>query len=96
MSFEAPPFPPGYKPDPSAIWIVLGLMAFDFLFMLICIFLVALAEERRRKSIEKNPLELKPGAGKFGVDRGEIWIADDFDAPLILVEDRPERTCRKS
>jgi len=28
------------------------------------------------------PIEPKPGKRKLGADRGKIWIADDFDAPL--------------
>lgn len=28
------------------------------------------------------PVEPKPHKRKLGADRGKIWIADDFDAPL--------------
>lgn len=28
------------------------------------------------------PIEPKTGKRKLGIDRGKIWIADDFDAPL--------------
>lgn len=37
----------------------------------------------------------KSGPRKFGTDRGKIWIADDFDAPMVLVEERPKTKRRK-
>lgn len=40
-------------------------------------------------------VEPKPGPRKLGAYGDEIWIADDFDAPLILVEDRSKRKRRK-
>lgn len=40
-------------------------------------------------------IEPKPGPRKLGTHRGKIWIADDFDAPLMLVEDCSERNRKK-
>lgn len=86
MHLEPPPFPPGYKPDPSLIWVVLGLMAFDFLLILVSILLIALSEERKMNGIERTKLQLKPIRRRLGTHRGEIWLAEDFDAlpPEIL------------
>jgi len=32
------------------------------------------------------PIELSKSRRKLGVDKGKIWIADDFDAPLPEIE----------
>jgi prevent-host-death family protein len=32
-------------------------------------------------------VEPEPRPRKLGTDRGKGWIADDFDAPMMLVED---------
>src|SRR5262249_698952 len=79
-------FPPGYKPDSSDIWVVLGLVVFNFLFILACIYLVALSEEKKARGKEHQQ-EPKPAPRKLGAYRDEIWIADDFDAPMFLTED---------
>lgn len=39
--------------------------------------------------------EPKPGSRKLGMDKGRGWIADDFDAPLKLVEDQPMKKRKK-
>ena len=95
MRFKVPPFPSGYKPDPSAMSEVFGFMVFCVMFVLIWILSADLSKERKLKSIKENSPEPKPGSRKLGAYRGEIWIADDFDAPLSLVADRPKRKRRK-
>jgi prevent-host-death family protein len=32
-------------------------------------------------------VELKPRPRKLGIDKGRGWVADNFDAPMMLVED---------
>jgi prevent-host-death family protein len=36
---------------------------------------------------EPRPRKLGIGSRKLGMDGGKIWIADDFDAPMMLVDD---------
>ena len=35
-----------------------------------------------RPLVRLVPVALTPRASAFGADRGQIWISDDFDAPL--------------
>ena len=36
-----------------------------------------------------------PRTRKLEADRGKIWIAEDFDAPMYLVEERPKKERKK-
>lgn len=93
-AFDPFPMPQDFNPGPSLIWLMLGLGAFIFVFMATGIYLVALAEYRKMRTKQQEEHsgnvsgagpasgKVKPGNRKLGAYRDEIWMADDFDAPL--------------
>ena len=94
MQFDPRMLPPDYRLGSSFIWIVLGLAVFDFLLLAGGFYLAALSEERKIRKNEHIDSEdvAQPNAAsgelnsrprKLGTCRGETWIADDFDAPMV-------------
>ena len=93
-AFDPLPMPPDYNPGPSLIWFMLGLGVFIFVFMATGIYLVALAEYRKMSAKQQeahstnvsgtDPASREVPANRraLGACRDEIWVADDFDAPL--------------
>ena len=43
---------------------------------------------------EPRPRKLGTDSRKLGMYGGKVWVSDDFDAPMMLVED-PKSKCKK-